>query len=293
MKSKLYWLVASAISVAVFFSEFGCLFYTDDQNTIKASQTQADNENIGQKIKPIITFTGNNLLNISENHPISVKFPIVPKKEINAILITSCEREPDEIAVPLNVGKNKSCHKVTAEAIYAGPKGIIYLEADFVWDIQDPSIVRIIDQKQDSKKSFIELEASRDIFSSAGLTAEPETQLSICVTPKNGWQDPNHIPLCRSLPVYAVANMEGSWCFTGKEFTSDPGVDCETISISQDGRFLSLNSRGSGVIYEKQMDFYIDNMGYRTIENTGIQIEGIVLAGEDVEGTFSAFRLPL
>jgi hypothetical protein len=88
--------------------------------------------------------------------------------------------------------------------------------------------------------------------------------------------------------------MQGSWCFTGNNlFQPDPGVDCQTLSIEQDGRFLRVDNYGMGTIYEKQMDFYWEDLEFRTINNSGTEIDGLILAGEDQEGSFNAFRFPL
>jgi hypothetical protein len=293
MNSHMRWLFASVVGSVVFFGEFGCLLDSAEQHTAEASQRQTDEGLIIPAIDPLKNFVPLDAGAADIDQALPTKFPALPVKEMNTILISGCEREPDEIPVPINVADHNKCHKISAEAYYAGSKGIVAIKADFTWKIDDATIVKISSESHSPLISTVVLEASTSIFSESDLTAEPRTTLTVCATPKHGWQNANTKPLCRSLPVFAVANMEGSWCFTGKEFIPDPGVDCEALTIKQDGRFLSIANRGDGTIYEKQINIFIDNLGYRTNENTGIEISGIILAGEDVEGTFSAFRLPL
>lgn len=292
MKSKSHWLAASVAGVVIFFGEFGCLLDSNSQNTAAESQEQSSvNTNDYLNVRSISK--DKIVIYHDKTNPVSMVVPHHSAKEINAILLTGCEREPDEIVVPLNVDKQKTCHKVKAEAIHADSDGVAYLEADYFWSIDDASVVQMVGGKAIAEQPSIVLEALHDIYSGEDLTEEPRTMLTVCATPKGGWQDPNHPPLCRSVPVYAVANMEGSWCFEGNTITPDKNSDCHAVYIWQDGRFLTIETGENGTIYEKQLDFWYEGLNYRSVQSTTSQMWGIVAAGEDMMGTFSAFRLPL
>lgn len=298
MKRSAHFLVASTLGVIIFFGEFGCLLAGEPFEMESASASEASESEVTgdgaeehdfaidrpQAIRPI----QGGLVRIPlKNDPASVS------NEPNAIILETCDPDPDEVAVPLNVDESKECHKVHARAIRAEAHSVTKLEADFTWSINDDSVASFTVVQSHPQVSSVSLEAKYDIFSHPNLTEEPKAILTVCATPKGGWKDSSQSELCRSLPVYAVANMEGSWCFSGKTFYPDPGVDCETLKIKQDGRFLTIAENDHGTIYEEQLDFYYDNLEYRTNKSSYAEIEGLIIAGNDVEGTFSAFRLPL
>lgn len=294
-------LAAVFFGVIIFAGEFGCVLEGEPFAMAEATQNEvAGNdapENMDQipdlhEISPSLG-KNNNFIQNKVKVPV-LKDPGLLSKEPNSIILETCEPDPDEVAVPLNVEDGKECHKVRASAIYADSSGITYLDTSFTWSVADESIVMIIGDESAKYDPSIELESHSDIFSSVGLTQEPRTTLTVCVEPKQGWQNKAHPALCRSLPVFTVANMQGSWCFKGNNlFQPDPGVDCQTLTIEQDGRFLRVDNYGLGTIYEKQMDFYWEELEFRTVENSGIEANGLILAGEDIEGSFNAFRLPL
>ncbi|MBD3281188.1 hypothetical protein GF391_00390 [Candidatus Uhrbacteria bacterium] len=299
MKRKAHYLVAATFGVIVFLGEFGCMLAGEPFETANASESEvaSANANTAPSISlqdPII------FENIQPSAPIMGDLVIVPAKkdppanqdEPNGIILETCEPDPDEVAVPLNVSEDKECHKVHAQAIYADAMGAVNVEARYSWVLGSEDAVSIVDGSAGSHEQSIELQANYDIFSYNHLTGEPSTILRVCVEPINGWANKAHEPLCRSLPVFAVANMEGSWCFSGNKFQPDPGANCQSLTINQDGRFLTVEGSGQGTIYEKQLDFYYENLGYRTNKSSSTEIEGIILAGNDVEGIFEAFRLP-
>jgi hypothetical protein len=298
MKRVSHWLVASTFGIIIFLGEFGCV--GEPFSLARASENEAaDNvaaDNVDKNLKaPEIAW---NPVQTDDfpmvNLPIPLnKQPPSALKEPNSIILETCEPDPDEVAVPLNVNNDRECHKVHASAIYADQSGITYMDVNFTWSIENASIARIVGSKDAKHEPSVTLQANYDIFSYANLTGEPKTTLKVCATPKAGWKDNSHPALCRTLPIYAVANMQGSWCFKGEYFTPDPGVDCETLTIEQDGRFLTIESLDHGTIYEKQLDFYYDNLEYRSTQSSYSEMSGIILAGNDVEGSFSAFRLAL
>jgi hypothetical protein len=298
MKRVSHWLVASTFGIIIFLGEFGCVgepFQAAEASESEVSEDVAA-ENDDKNLKaPEISWNPGKEIDISaaKHHVPSSKQPPHAFKEPNSIIIETCEPDPDEVAVPLNVEDDKECHKVHASAIHADANGITYMDVNFTWSIEDTSIVKIIGDESAKHGSSINLQANYDIFSYDNLTGEPKTTLKVCVAPKAGWKDNSHPALCRSLPVYAVANMQGSWCFKGDYFASDPGADCQSLTIEQDGRFLTIETHDHGTIYEKQLDFYYDNLEYRSTESSYTTMSGIILAGNDVEGSFSAFRLPL
>ena len=300
MKRKSHYLVASMLGVIIFLGEFGCMLGGDPFTVAEASQSEVSEdvaaENVDKHLKaPELAWNPSKEINISavKSHIPSTKQPPPAFKEPNSIILETCDPDPDEVAVPLNVEDGKECHKAHAWAIHADAHGITYMDVDFTWSIEDHSIVKIIGDESAKHEPSIELQANYDIFSYDNLTGEPQTTLKVCAVPKAGWKDNSHPALCRSLPVFAVANMEGSWCFEGGYFYPDPGVDCQTLSIEQDGRFLTIESFDHGTIYEKQLDFYYDNLEYRSTKSTYTTMSGLILAGNDVEGSFSAFRLPM
>ncbi|MDF1497114.1 MAG: hypothetical protein P1P90_03560 [Patescibacteria group bacterium] len=296
-----HWLVATFFGVIIFVGEFGCVLEGEPFTMAEASQNETSGDVATEsmdkmpdstKVSPSLSKNKNFIQSIALVPAVKNPHPLI--KEPNSIILETCEPDPDEVAVPLNVEDGKECHKVSAFAIYADSEGITYLDTNFTWSVADESIAKIIGDESAKHNSFVELESHSDIFSSVSLTQEPRTTLTVCVEPKQGWMNKSHPALCRSLPVYAVANMQGSWCFSGNNlFQPDPGVDCQTLSIEQDGRFLRVDNYGQGTIYEKQMDFYWEELEFRTVENSGSEANGLIIAGNDVEGSFSAFRLPL
>ncbi len=298
MKRSVHYLVASTLGVIIFFGEFGCLLAGEPFEMESASAAEASESEVTGGGGEEHDFAIDRPQAIRPIHGSFVRMPLKNDPasafdEPNAIILETCEPDPDEVAIPLNVGDGKECHKVHAMAIRAESHGVTKLEADFTWSLADDSVASMTAKQNHPHVSSVILEAKYDIFSGTNLTDEPNTILTVCATPKGGWKDLSHGDLCRSLPVYAVANMEGSWCFQGNSFHPDPGVDCQTLRIEQDGRFLTIEENDHGTIYERQLDFYYDNLEYRTNKSSYLEIEGLILAGNDVEGTFSAFRLPL
>ncbi|MFZ6015623.1 MAG: hypothetical protein ACOYUZ_04710 [Patescibacteria group bacterium] len=295
MKRFRHTLIATGIGVMVFIGEFGCVLAGEPFDYALPDEAEPENQSA-------VSGPGRSEF-YSDRYPIGSKrldpaysasgMKAPPKNsEPNSIILETCEPDPDEVAVLLNPADGKECHKVRAQAILAESHGISYVEADFTWKIADPSIVRI---KHNSNPlgSSVELEALSDIFSQEDLTQEPSTNLEVCAIPKGGWKDKNHSGLCRSIPVRAVANMEGSWCFECPQLTPDPGAGCHALTIEQDGRFLTVEIDDQGSIYEKQLVFYYDNLEYRTKQTSSYEMSGMILANEDIEGSFYAFRLPL
>lgn len=300
MQRKAHYLVAATFGVIVFLGEFGCMLAGDSFETANASESEISSANANPA--PSITVKDPILLESTKpSAPVTGDLVIVPAKkdppakpeQPNDITLETCEPDPDEVAVPLNVEDDKQCHKIHAQAIYANTHQVKNVEARYSWVLGSEDAIKIVGGSSASHEQSIELQAKYDIFSYDNLTNEPNTVIRVCVEPLEGWTDKAHAPLCRSLPVYAVANMQGSWCFKGNSFHPDPEVDCQTLTIEQDGRFLTIESYDHGTIYERQLDFYYDNLEYRTDKSSYTEIEGLILAGNDVEGTFSAFRLPL
>ena len=296
MKRIRHFLLATGIGVLVFAGEFGCVLDSEPFTLAEASQDSKEIQGSQQDgfLKPVARN-----LKVAKKSPDvkKIKFPQTNQtgnnpEEPNGIELETCEPDPDEVAVPLNVEEDKQCHKVHAQAIFADSNGVSKVAAKYTWSLTDDSAVSIVGYPVTKNDSSIKLEAKYDIFSEPNLTQEPGTLLTVCVEPESGWQTGAQ-EVCRSLPVYTVANMQGAWCFTGDEFTPDQGANCHSLAIEQDGRYLTIETYDHGTVYEKQLDFYYNNLEYRTVESSYTEIRGIVLAGEDVEGEFSAFRLPL
>lgn len=291
MKRKSHILVAATLGTIIFFGELGCIGEPFELSEAEASGISSDVAN--SETLPS--------LNYRPAIPVTQKLVVIPiqkspspsTNEPNAIILETCEPDPDEVAVPLNVEDDKECHKVHAFAAFASAHEFIYKDAKFTWTLASDDAVKIVSLPNTKHDESIKLEAKYDIFSYPDLTNEPSTTLQVCAEPIEGWKSPAHKPLCRSLTVRTVANMQGAWCFKGNEFSPDPGTDCEAIRINQDGRFLTIEDDDMGTIYEKQLDFYYNDFEFRTNESTYTEIKGLILAGNDVEGSFEAFRLPL
>ncbi|MBU2565928.1 hypothetical protein KKG46_00005, partial [Patescibacteria group bacterium] len=297
MKRIQHFLLATGIGVLVFASELGCVFDNEPFKLAEAAQNAEDFQDSKLNNKPELNFD-DFVLEENDSETVDAKIPVEDHQknnptDPNSIILETCEPDPDEVAVPLNVEEDKECHKVHAQGIFADSNGVSKVAVKYTWSVTDNSVVSIVGYPATKHNSSIVLEAKYDIFSEPNLTQEPSVTVTVCVEPESGWQSATVNSLCRSLPVHVVANMQGSWCFEGDQFTPDHDATCHSLYIQQDGRFLTIGADDHGTIYEKQLDFYYDNLEYRTVESSSYEISGIVLAGEDVEGSFSAFRLPL
>lgn len=225
---------------------------------------------------------------------LNVDPPLLDDSELpNAILIATCESEPDEVAVPLNAFENRFCDTIQAIAYRADDEGAYEVSANYTWSIADPSVAQILPLPGQEHAGLQRPMANLDIFWVSGQAHEPSTSITVCAEPKGGWPSSNHPPLCRTLPLFDIVNVDGSWCFSGATFQSD----CDAWYIKQDGRFLAVGSDGKGTVYGKEIAFYGGQMEffYQAALSTHDAMSGTVRDAytNDELGYWQAWRLPL
>lgn len=217
--------------------------------------------------------------------------PVVDDSEIpNAILLATCESEPDEVAVPLNAFDDRYCDAVQAFAYRADEEGAYEVSANYYWSVADASIAQILPLPGQEHSNVQRPSVAYDILWTEDQAQEPETSVTVCVEPKGGWP-PGHPALCRSLPLFAVVNLDGTWCFSGETFETD----CDTWTVRQDGRYLKVDSNGIGTVYGKSVTFYKLNLFYQaTLVSHDSMVGQVQDAYTDENlGSWSAWKLPL
>jgi len=220
-----------------------------------------------------------------------------PDESPNAILIVTCESEPDEIAVPLNALDNRYCDKIQAKAYRADEEGAYEVTATYDWSIADQQVACIVPLPGHEHKSVQRPSVLNDMFTAADHSHEPETTVTVCAQPPGGWKETDHAPLCRTLPLRAVVNLDAAWCFSGPTFQPDPGVDCQALLIEQDGRYLYVGPDGNGSVFGADVHFYMGDYYYHATLSDREHMSGTVQETETDEkaelGTWQAWRLPL
>ncbi|MFA6100216.1 MAG: hypothetical protein WC750_05105 [Patescibacteria group bacterium] len=205
----------------------------------------------------------------------------------NAILISTCESEPDEVAVPWPTHGYHFCETIQAIAYRADENGAYPVSASFSWDIQDDQVAIFATEPGSEHKGIRHPIAKRDIFGLPELDQEPETEFVVCAEPLGGWP-PGYGPLCRTLPIRAVVNMNSPWCFSGASFQSD----CDFIQVSQDGRYLAIEPDGQGSIWGKEIHFYLNGLFYQATLSDADNMQGTVTdpATQSLLGSWSAYK---
>jgi len=207
----------------------------------------------------------------------------------NAILIRTCESEPDEVAVTFNTPNYRFCHIIQATAYHSGEEGASEVSATFEWSVADPSMVHLDLPWNDQDDGPVTSAAFYDIFSSPD-NLEPHTQVTVCATPRTGWPVDHTTPLCRTIPLSVIANTDGDWIFTGYGFSPDG----DKVQIVQDGRYLVVGDTGVGTVYGTHVHYYLDGYEFSATLMDRTHMEGSInIAGHpDVIGEFQAVRLP-
>jgi len=208
----------------------------------------------------------------------------------SGLLIATCDSEPDEVAVPLKAGQGRFCDTVQAVAYRQDNSGSYAVHADFTWEIADASLAFFLPPSYGSGKSSRRLGVLYDLFSSADAWVEPQTKLTVCAVPPVGasqWYD----PLCSQLPIRAVVNVEGVWCFSGATFKND----CLDVTFGQDGRNLFVDNSilSQGRVWARSINFARDDFAYDGVLDSSDFIYGVVRkSGEqEVWGTWTASRV--
>lgn len=222
---------------------------------------------------------------------IDLDLPAEDDSEIpNAILLATCESEPDEVAVPLNAFDERFCDTVQAFAYRADEEGAYEVLANYSWSIADQTIAQLLPLPGKEHAGVQRPSVAYDILWTQDQAQEPETTITVCVEPKSGWP-PGTPPLCRTLPLLAVVNLDGAWCFSGETFETD----CDTWTIRQDGRFLKVEDNGIGTVYGKSVTFYKLNLFFQATLISHDSMIGQVQDAYTHEnlGSWSAWKLPL
>ena len=205
----------------------------------------------------------------------------------NAILISTCESEPDEIAVPWPTHGYHFCETIQAIAYRADENGAYQVSASYSWGIQDSQVAIFAYEPGNEHKGIRHPIAKRDIFGLPELDQEPETEFVVCAEPLGGWP-PGYGPLCRVYIIKAVVNMNSPWCFSGATFLSD----CDFIQVSQDGRYLTVEPDGQGSVWGKEVHFYLNGLFYQATLSDADNMQGTVTdpVTQEVLGSWSAYR---
>jgi len=313
------WLLATGIGVSIICTEIGCggepfeaaantneepARFNGGQPELKAPIHSSDvadaavDRKAPEKSQPGLQATGE----IGNLRPVQdaadgTDGSDEPDESPNAILIATCESEPDEVAVPLNAPDHRYCDTVQAVAYRADDEGAYGVSATYDWSIADQNVASIVSLPGGEHKGVQRPVVSNDMFTAANHSQEPETTVTVCAQPPAGWKESDHAPLCRTLPLRAVVNLDAAWCFSGVTFDPDPGADCTGITVKQDGRYLNLGADGIGSIYGKDVHFYMGDYYYHATLADRENMSGTVHETETVEhaviGTWQAWRLPL
>lgn len=190
----------------------------------------------------------------------------------NGIFIATCESEPNEVAVPLNALDDRYCDTVQAVAYRSDDEGSYPVSAIYTWSVGDKTIADIYSVPGKEHSGVQRPSVMYDLFSTADGIFEPETSVKVCVTPLVGWPDANQAPLCRTLPLRAVVNLDGAWCFSGTTFDGQ----CDARLIVQDGRELLVDHDGVGAINMRHVYFHKEPWLYEGILDASWRMHGIV-----------------
>ncbi len=203
-----------------------------------------------------------------------------------AILISTCESEPDEVAVPWPTKGYHFCETIQAVAYRADDEGAYGVSAKYSWQIHDDQVAVFANEPEYEHKGLRHVFAKRDIFWPES-EQEPETEFTICVEPLGGWP-PGYGPLCRALPIRAVVNVYSPWCFSGATFQSD----CDFIQVIQDGRYLTIEPDGQGSIWGKEIHFYLNGLFYQATLSDADNMQGTVTdpVTQTLLGSWSAYK---
>ncbi|MFA6447123.1 MAG: hypothetical protein WCW31_02585 [Patescibacteria group bacterium] len=204
-----------------------------------------------------------------------------------AILISTCESEPDEVAVPWPTKGYHFCETIQAVAYRADDEGAYGVSAKYSWQIHDDQVAVFANEPEYEHKGLRHVVAKRDMFGLPELAQEPETEFTVCVEPLGGWP-PGYGPLCRALPIRAVVNVYSPWCFSGTTFQSD----CDFIQVIQDGRYLTIEPDGQGSIWGKEIHFYLNGLFYQATLSDADNMQGTVTdpSEQQVLGGWSAYK---
>lgn len=231
----------------------------------------------------------------AKKSPIDLPEPKLDDEDIpTGILLATCDSSPTEVALPLNAADGKLCDTVTAYPYREDANGAYLVDGSVVaWSLPQQEVASFAGPATGYAGNTRRLAALTDVFWSADGDVEPETQLTVCVEPPE--KAPHAFqPLCRSLPVRDVANIEGAWCFSGATFEGD----CHDVTILQDGRLIYTDddALSDGLVRARSIEFNRDNdYLYDGVLESHDYLYGIVRVNgsNEILGTWTAWRLPL
>ncbi len=208
------------------------------------------------------------------------------------IMFATCESSPDEVAVPLNPIKDRTCDVVQAIAYRSDDTGSYEVSADFVWSIADEDIASFHFMPGHGFDKVQRPQAALDLFATDVYDQEPQTTVIACAIPR----DPSsHLfePLCATLTLHDVVDLEGSWCFNGTTFDGD----CDAFGFTQDGRQLSLegSTAQDGWVKAREVEFVRNGFRYHGSLLDSSFMYGVVGydGSTDLLGTWQASKMPL
>ncbi|MDQ7814955.1 MAG: hypothetical protein RDU25_04095 [Patescibacteria group bacterium] len=208
------------------------------------------------------------------------------------IMFATCESSPDEVAVPLNPLEDRTCDVVQAIAYRSDDTGSYEVSADFVWSIADQDVATFHFMSGHGFDKVQRPQAQLDLFATDAFDSEPETIVTACAIPRDS---ASHLfePLCVTLPLRTVVNVEASWCFDGTTFDSA----CDVVGFRQDGRYLSLDGSTAqdGDIFVRHVEFVRQGFRYVGSLLSSSYMYGVVGydGTSDLLGTWQASRIPL
>jgi len=227
--------------------------------------------------------------------PIGLPEPGMDDEDIpTGLLISTCNSAPTEIALPLNADDGKLCGTVTVYPYREDANGSYVVDGAIVeWYLPPQEVAAFAGPAIGYAGNTRSLAALIDAFWAEDKWDEPETLLTVCAKPPAAAPHAFE-PLCRSLPVRDVANIEGAWCFSGATFEGD----CYDVTILQDGRQIYTDDDvlSDGRVWARSVEFNRDNdYLYDGVLDSHDYMYGIVrLNGQtEVLGTWTAWKLPL
>lgn len=208
------------------------------------------------------------------------------------ITFATCESSPDEVAVPLNPIKDRTCDVVQGIAYRSDDTGSYEVSVDFVWSIADQGVASFHFMPGHGFDKVQRPQAAMDLFATDSYDQEPETTVTACAIPRDP-ESQLFEPLCATLSLHNVVNLEGSWCFNGTTFDGD----CDAFGFTQDGRFLSLDgsSAQDGSVKIRHVEFVRNGFRYVGSLLSASFMYGVVGydGSSDLLGTWQASRMPL
>lgn len=291
-KSLVVWVAGTLLLLS------GCVFGSEDSTESSGSQEIGGAEPVRTfDLDPVVIVSHIPVHNVNWNGGAGTNGaePVLDDEDIPTdIIIATCESDPTEVAVPLNADDGKFCDTVQIYPYRSDDNGSYGVSGAVIeWVLPQNDVALFSAPAYGPGGNVRKLAALTDAFWSSDKWDEPETLLTVCAKPPTAYPAAFQ-PICRSLPVRATINAEGSWCFSGETFQGD----CHDVEIRQDGRELHVDDDvlADGQLLVRSVTFNRDNdYIYDGILDSHDYMYGIVrLNGHtDVLGTWTAWKLPM